>query len=181
MAEPFEPIWAKLPEDLQAEILSYASEHGGKEAARQYWETSGFASEDTFYQKILKELAKRRHLAAQIDPESGLSAEEEQLLEDFKNGKVGYDRIQKELATRVFRKILKNPESLQVRDWLQSELVKLKQDETMKQKNALERFVNSLFGGFIPAIYCPHCHKSTIIPTEALGELLDATEPAKDN
>lgn len=178
---PFEPKWSVLPEALRNEIVKVATEQGAKEAVRQFMSQTTFASEETFYVRLLQELAKRKKLVAVAADDAGLQPAEMQLLEDFKNGKVGYDRIQKELASRVFEKILRNPESVNVRDWLQSELVKLKQDETTKQKDALEKFVNSLFGGFIPSIYCPNCHKSTIIPTEKLGEVLDGAELKEDN
>ena len=182
MNKPFEPLWKNLSEETRNEILAYAIEFGGTDAANKYFETSGFTNKDSFYARILKELHLKNKLkvtAKNIDGE--LTADEAQLLEDFKNGTVGYDRIQKELATRVFKKILLNPESVNVRDWLQSELVKLKQDETTKQRDALTKFINALFGGFIPSIVCPHCKKSTIVRTEALGDILDEPKPAEDN
>jgi len=182
MRKPFEPIWKKLPEETRNEILAYAIEFGGTDAANKYFEESGFTNKDSFYAKILRELGSKKKLKVSAESLNGeLTEEESQLLEDFKNGTVGYDRIQKELATRVFKKILMNPEAVNVRDWLQSELVKLKQDETTKQRDALAKFINALFGGFIPSIICPHCKKSTIVRTEALGDILDEPKPAENN
>lgn len=186
MHKPFEPIWKKIPEETRNEILAYAMETSAVEARDKYFEISGFASKSSFYQKILKELASRNRFQRTVDfigdkRNGELTDEEIQLLEDFKNGTVGYDRVQKELAARVFKKILTNPEAISVRDWLQSELVKLKQDETTKQRDALVKFINALFGGFIPSIVCPHCKKSTIIRTEALGDILDESKSAENN
>jgi hypothetical protein len=169
--------WKDLPEPEREDILAYANENGCTEAAKKYHKAAGYSNTDTFYKYLVQEMAQRRRL---LPPPDGLTKEDKDLLQDFAEGKVGYDRIQKELATRVFKKILLNPESVSVRDWLQSELVKLKQDETTKQKDALERFVNSLFGGFIPSIQCPHCGKSTIIGVKELGEVLEQSRLQED-
>ena len=182
-----------LPKEKQEEIINFAREHSIYEASDKYFEEVGVQKRTLFTllqrrlggeirereKRIKKELELRKK-EKEASGESTLSDEELQLLQRFKEGKVGYDEVQRELAYRVFEKMLTNPDSIKIRDWLQSELIKLKKDETTKQKDALERFIVSLFGGFIPSIRCPHCHQSTIIPISELGEKLDGTEPSED-
>lgn len=183
-AKLLETKWKSLPQEQKDEILEEAREESAMAAAKNHYLDLGF-SLNGLYQLIDDELNHRkrmqvREVSKNVKPEEGLTEADVELLARFKEGKVGYDEIQKELAYKVFKKILENPDSVKIRDWLQSELIKLKKDETTRQKEALEKFINSLFGGFIPSTKCPHCGKGTIIKTETLGEVFHGAELQED-
>ena len=99
--------------------------------------------------------------------EGELSDEELKLLERFRNGDMGFNEMQKEVAIRVFEKILKNPESIKVKDWLQSELVKIKKEESQAKIGALETFVRKLFSGNLPT-HCTKCGSALFLEGEVI-------------
>lgn len=181
----FQVKWKSLPQEQKDEIIEEAREENAMAVAKKYSVELEMPI-SILYQLIDNELNGRKSVKVidikpqKVEPEIGLTDAETELLSRFKDGKVGYDEIQKELAYKVFKKILENPDSVKIRDWLQSELIKLKKDETTRQKEALEKFINALFGGFIPSTKCPHCGKSTIIKTETLGEVFHGTELLED-
>lgn len=181
----FQVKWKSLPQEQREEIIEEARVDTAMVTAKKY-STELEMPISVLFQLIDNELNGRKSVkVAEIvprkeEPEAGLTDAEVELLSRFKEGKVGYDEIQKELAYKVFKKILENPDSVKIRDWLQSELIKLKKDETTRQKEALEKFINALFGGFIPSTICPHCHKGTIIKTETLGEVFNGAELQED-
>lgn len=183
-AKTLEAKWKSLPQEEKDQILEEAREETSMVVAKRYSSELEMPI-SILFQLIDNDLHGRKGVKMQEspvkkEPESGLTESDVELLARFKEGKVGYDEIQKELAYKVFKKILENPDSVKIRDWLQSELIKLKKDETTRQKEALEKFINSLFGGFIPSTKCPHCHKSTIIKTETLGEVFNGAELQED-
>lgn len=184
----FQVKWKSLPQEQKDEILEEARIDTAMVAAKKYSAELEMPI-SILYQLIDNELKGRKSVKVvevvptvprKEVPETGLTDADVELLARFKEGKVGYDEIQKELAYKVFKKILENPDSVKIRDWLQSELIKLKKDETTRQKEALEKFINSLFGGFIPSTRCPHCGKGTVIKTETLGEVFHGAELQED-
>lgn len=183
-AKTFEAKWKALPQYDKDQILEEARQDTAMVVAKRYSVELEMPI-SILFQLIDNDLSGRKSVIIQEntqkkEPESGLTEADVELLARFKDGKVGYDEIQKELAYKVFKKILENPDSVKIRDWLQSELIKLKKDETTRQKEALEKFINALFGGFIPSTVCPHCHKGTIIKTETLGEVFNGAELQED-
>lgn len=178
-----------LEPEKQEEILEKAEKTSTLAASKEYFEEVNMpqGSLKMLLDRRLNKKKKLENYKLKIDKkrrdirtDGELTLEETELLRRFKEGKVGYDEVQRELAYRVFEKMLTNPDSIKIRDWLQSELIKLKKDETTRQKDALEKFIISLFGGFIPSIKCPHCHMSTVIPVSQIGEVLDGTESSED-
>lgn len=86
-----------------------------------------------------------------------LTPQELELLERFEKGELGFDEMQRQLAVRAFAKILKNPDSIQIRDWLQSELLKIKQQELADRNNFATELMNRMFSGHLPPKNCIKC------------------------
>ena len=85
-----------------------------------------------------------------------LSQEEKDLLDRFAKGEIGFEEMQKEVAKRAFKKILLYPDDIQLKDWLQSELVKIKKEESRVKMTYLETFVRKMFSGQLPT-HCKNC------------------------
>lgn len=85
-----------------------------------------------------------------------LTQEDIELLERFRKGHLSFGEMQRELAARAFAKILKSPDSIHIRDWLQSEMIKIKRSELGERTRALEEAVSKLFGGHLPE-KCSNC------------------------
>lgn len=101
--------------------------------------------------------------------ERSLSADEEALLEGLRNGTADFGKVQREVAARAFEKILRDPKALKVKDWLTSELIKIKKEESQAKIGMMEVFVRKLFSGRLPT-NCQHCGR----PLFQEGEVLDA-------
>ncbi len=91
------------------------------------------------------------------NPPSELSKTEVDFLERFKRGEVQFEEAQRELAYRVFKKILEEPEQLKAADWLRSELVKIKREEISMKKEQMDLAWTMIFGSFMIPKVCPHC------------------------
>jgi hypothetical protein len=101
--------------------------------------------------------------------ERELTMEDIALLDRLKRGELPFEEMQKEVALRVFEKILRNPSSVQVKDWLQSELVKIKKEESQARIGFMEVFIRKMFSGNLPTS-CKHCGK----PLFTEGEIVNA-------
>ena len=78
------------------------------------------------------------------------------MLEGLRDGTADFGKVQREVAARAFEKILRDPKALKVKDWLTSELIKIKKEESQAKIGAMEVFVRKLFSGSLPTT-CPHC------------------------
>jgi len=96
-----------------------------------------------------------KKLQVQDEPRE-LTEDEMELLEGLRNGSTDFDKVQREVAARAFEKILRDPKALKVKDWLTSELIKIKKEESNAKIGAMEVFVRKMFSGTLPNI-CPHC------------------------
>jgi|Napbiome12C3dose_1001474.scaffolds.fasta_scaffold00001_77 hypothetical protein len=86
-----------------------------------------------------------------------LTPEDLELIERFKKGEVEFDEASRIIAAKAFEKILRNPGSIQVRDWLQSELIMIKKKELADQNNYATELMNRMFGGYLPPKNCAKC------------------------
>lgn len=93
------------------------------------------------------------------DGSAELTSQDLELLDRFERGELGFDEMQRQLAVRAFAKILKNPDSIHIRDWLQSELLKIKQQEIADKSSKAMELVNRMFAGCLPPEICPDCGK----------------------
>jgi hypothetical protein len=89
-------------------------------------------------------------------PENELTEAEVKLIEGLRDGSTSFDTVQREVAARAFEKILRNPSSLKVKDWLQSELIKIKKEESQAKIGAMEVFLRKMFSGSLPT-NCSKC------------------------
>lgn len=101
--------------------------------------------------------------------ERELTVDEEGLLEGLRDGTADFGKVQREVAARAFEKILRDPKALKVKDWLTSELIKIKKEESQAKIGMMEVFVRKLFSGNLPT-NCPHCGH----PLFQEGEVLNA-------
>ena len=88
--------------------------------------------------------------------ETELTDSEKALIEGLRDGSTSFDTVQREVASRAFEKILRNPSSLKVKDWLQSELIKIKKEESQAKIGAMEVFLRKMFSGNLP-MNCAKC------------------------
>lgn len=109
------------------------------------------------------------------EEESELTAQEVALIEGLRSGSTSFDTVQREVAARAFEKILKNPSSLKVKDWLQSELIKIKKEESQAKIGAMEVFLRKMFSGNLPT----HCAKCGT-PLFQEGQLLNESNTNPD-
>lgn len=86
-----------------------------------------------------------------------LSEEEIDLLLRFKEGKVTLDEASRIVATKVFEKILKNPEDVKFIDFFRAELLKIKQQEVTDRNSWAMELVNRMFAGELPPRNCTKC------------------------
>lgn len=151
------------------EFLTYLKNNGARKTSEKYFEILG-KKQSTLYQLCLR--IQKRHFedGGPKSDKPDLSEVDKQLVEDFKEGKIGFEEMQKEISARMYEKMLAGEIDVKVRDWLASENVKLRKEKTEKQKDAMEVFIDTLFSGFIPSPMCPHCHQPTTITPEELDE-----------
>ena len=168
-------ILNNLPENLQRRIIQDLKTYNTSEVAKRHYQEAGSAAEESFYQLLLKE--KSRQGIKRIDPgikkEDGpreLTDDEEHLLRQYETGEVGYEVIQRVLSAKMFRKLLSGEGDVKASDWIRSEQLKLSKEKAAEQKDAMEQFIDALFSGFIPALVCPHCGKSTLVSKELIGD-----------
>lgn len=90
------------------------------------------------------------------EPEQELTEAELRLIEGLRDGSTSFDTVQREVASRAFEKILRSPSSLKVKDWLQSELIKIKKEESQAKIGAMEVFLRKMFSGNLPT-NCQKC------------------------
>lgn len=109
------------------------------------------------------------------EEETELTAQEVSLIEGLRSGSTSFDTVQREVAARAFEKILKNPSSLKVKDWLQSELIKIKKEESQAKIGAMEVFLRKMFSGNLPT----HCGKCGT-PLFQEGLVLNESNPNPD-
>ena len=99
----------------------------------------------------------KKHYSNTGSNSSELTPEDLELLERFKKGEVEFDEASRVIATIAFEKILATPGSIQVRDWLQSELVKIKRQELSEKNNWAMEMINRMFMGKLPPRNCTKC------------------------
>lgn len=97
---------------------------------------------------------KKKHITQTHE----LTADEVDFLRRFKEGTVSFEEASRVMALKVFEKMLKNPgENVKVKDWLDSELLNIKQQElNYKESFALE-ITKKLFGNRLPPRICANC------------------------
>lgn len=108
----------------------------------------------------------------QHEEETELTSQEVSLIEGLRDGSTSFDTVQREVASRAFEKILRNPSSLKVKDWLQSELIKIKKEESQARIGAMEVFLRKMFSGNLPT-QCMKCGT----PLFQEGIVLDESKP----
>lgn len=102
-------------------------------------------------------VAKHHKSHLNISGDGELTNEDTELLERFREGKVGFDEASRIIASKAFERILRNPASVQVRDWLQSELVRIKRQELENKNNWAMELINRMFSGHLPPENCVIC------------------------
>ena len=164
-----------FPDEVKPLLLRDLKRLGAGKTSSLHFENLGWKRMNLYL--LLKRLEKKIEDGTYVDttqdelpstpqPNDGLTEEDLILLERFKDKKLGFDEMHRELAIRAFKKILQNPKEVKVRDWLQSELISIKKDEMSKQSDAMKAFVDGLFSGFIPPENCPNCGTQIVFRKE---------------
>lgn len=110
------------------------------------------------------------------EPQQELTEAEVKLIEGLRDGSTSFDTVQREVAARAFEKILTNPSSLKVKDWLQSELIKIKKEESQAKIGAMEVFLRKMFSGNLPT----NCAKCGALLFTNVVEGITVNEPNTD-
>lgn len=169
----FQSFLETLDPSTKSEVLESLKRIGASRTASLYFEKLG-CKKQNLYPILLRE-HKRLYGEVASVPEAvkgdnELTDDDIALLEKFKNRELGFDEMHRELAIRAFKKILLDPKAIKVRDWLQSELVKIKKDENTKQADAMKNLFDGFFSGLMPQEICPHCGKSTVVRKEDISD-----------
>jgi hypothetical protein len=165
-------IISDLDEGLQEEILASLKEAGPAPTARRFHERVG-RKEKSLYTALLRTKKNLGWGSTKLpgEPVQGeLSKEDKILLASYKEGKVTFERVQRELSAKMVERILRGDANVKVSDWLRSETVKMKKEESERQRDAMEVFIDNLFSGNIPSVICPNCGQVTSIKLEEINE-----------
>lgn len=98
----------------------------------------------------------RKHLTNNIESRELTQAEQE-LLKRFERGDVDLEEASRVVASRVFEKILRNPDQLKYIDFFRTELLKIKEQESTNRNNWATELMNRMFSGHLPPRNCPKC------------------------
>ena len=113
------------------------------------------------------------------EEEKDLTEDELKLIEGLRDGSTSFDTVQREVASRAFEKILRNPSSLKVKDWLQSELIKIKKEESQAKIGAMEVFLRKMFSGNLPT-NCSKCGAPLFAVSAIEGTIVHESNPNPD-
>ena len=158
-----------LPEETKKQIALDLRNLGPRPTAIKHFENLKF-SETALYQVLLREKKSLSEVAVS-DPDSPreLTEEEAKILSEYKLGKIGYEEMHRLIAARALEQILTSRSDIKLADWLRSETLKLKKEQSEEAKSAMEGFLDNLFSGFLPSPTCPHCGKSTVVERKMLN------------
>lgn len=95
---------------------------------------------------------------SEMNASHALVPDEIELLQRLKQGTVSLDEVSRVVASKVFERILRNPDDLRFIDFFRTELLKLKQREVDDRNNWAMEFVNRMFMGKLP-MNCEGCGK----------------------
>lgn len=120
---------------------------------------------------------QKKHIDQNIPKE--LTSEEVNFLNRLEEGRVTLEEASRIVATKVFEKILKNPDDVRFIDFFRSELLKIKQQETNYKENYAMEMINRLFAGNLPPRECPNCGAKLFNvtlpkPPSLNGEIIDS-------
>lgn len=161
-----ESLYQKLKREqpeLHAEMVEWMRDHTLEEAANHIAEKLNMDGKQMYYK--MRVWKKQYNIGKPIVLEKAkmdkdyqwLTNDEISFLEKFKKGEIGFEEAQRELAFRVLKKILINPELIKVSDWLKSETIKLQREELSLKKEHMERSWGMIFGAFKFPKHCPSC------------------------
>lgn len=97
--------------------------------------------------------AHRNHIRVERE----LTPEEQELLGRFEKGEVTLNEISRIVASKVFEKMLRNPDDFRFIDFFRAELLRMKQEETEVKESWAKEAITRLFAGKLPPRYCPEC------------------------
>lgn len=185
-----ESLYQKLKREqpeLHAEMVQWMADHSLEEAANHIAPKIGQDPKQMYYK--MRVWKKQYNIGkpievikAPIDKDyEKLTTDEITFLEKFKKNEISFEDAQRELAVRVLKKILLNPELLKVSDWLKSETIKLQREELSLKKEHMEKAWGLIFGKFDFPKMCPSCgynlQPTIAAPVDALpiieGEVYD--------
>lgn len=168
MPSIFTPKFDLLPIQLQEKIFLSAKENGAYSTAKAFFEEAGM-SEQGLYARLkllLKERGidtggeKEKEVKTEVvngKKEIKLSASEKKFLKGLESGSVTLEDASRIVASKVFEKMLRNPDDFRFIDFFRTELLKSKNAENQERKEWREQIVNRMFSGNLPPRICPNC------------------------
>ena len=190
---PFTSIFDSLPDSKQFLIINYAKEHSIQEASEIFCDEVGMKQES-----LKRRLTKLIHPTPKpismsgadnnVNPlvgkhygvkssvkgkgekeERKLNKAEKEFLKKLGEGTIGLEEASKFVATRVFEKMLKNPDDFRFVDFFRTELLKIKQEENNIKDSWGKEAIGRLFAGKLPPRNCPNCGFQLIEDIEVIN------------
>lgn len=167
----FEAKFTLLPLEQQEIILQEAKENGAFATAEKWADTIGM-SFNGLYKRLRKESKQKydpmkpqgmrfsKSLGGKNE-ERKLTKDEKEFLEKLKTGTADLEETSRFVAVRVFENMLKNPDKFYYADFIKTELLKVKKDESVIKEAFAKALIGKMFAGQLPT-HCPHCGKSLI-------------------
>lgn len=173
----FEPKFDLLPQDLKDKIFFEVGLVGEYKAAEKYFEEAGM-SQKGLYLRLKKQFRKKEPNGESEKKDEGsnytkpggkkpwrfmeaepekLSKSEKDLLKRLGEGTVTIDEASKVIAVKVFEKMLKYPFLLSYTDFIKTELLKVKKEETAIKESWAKGLLVHLLRGKLPPTHCPKC------------------------
>ncbi len=165
----FEEKFSLIPLEQQEIILQEARENGAFATAEKWADQIGM-SFNGLYKRLRKDTKQtynpmlpkgQRFTEPKKNEERKLSREEKELIEKLKSGEAGIEETSRLVAVRVFENMLKNPDKFVYADFIKTELLKIKKDESVIKEGFAKALIGKMFAGQLPNV-CPHCGKSLV-------------------
>lgn len=162
-----------LPDYKQQEVIQRALDEGSITASKEFYLEIGMVQQ-SLKQRLDRELKKTSLTttkptsslpAVKEDSKTSglkknqreLSKEEKLFLQRMEEGKVTFDEASRIVATKVFTNMLRNPDDFKYVDFFRTELLKIKQQESVDKNTWMIQIINRFFAGKLPPKNCPKC------------------------
>ena len=155
----FADKYSLLSPQIKAEIANSVITKGAYETAKEYAPKVSMNMQ-YLYKKLNKMYKKESNSESDSKPqdtEIKLSKEEKDLLARLATGEASIEEVSRAVAVKVFEKMLKNPHKFQYADFIKTELLKVKKEESVTRDNFARELIVRMFAGKLPPKTCPNC------------------------
>lgn len=155
----FADKYSLLSPQIKAEIANSVITKGAYETAKEFAPKVGMNMQ-YLYKKLNKMYPKGDSLETDSKPQNDeikLSKEEKDLLARLATGEASIEEVSRAVAVKVFEKMLRNPHKFQYADFIKTELLKVKKEESVTRDNFARELIVRMFAGKLPPKTCPNC------------------------